>query len=321
MISVIIPVYNAQDTLEACVESVRLQDISDIQIILVDDGSTDDSGDICEAFAQRDNRIKVIHQSNSGPSGARNAGIDIAEGEYLSFIDSDDKVEPTYLSYLLSLIHYDSRCKISQANHWIQRNGKLTCNAPDDGKITIFSRSEAAQAVLFQDKIDVSGCGKLYHRSVFDSIRYPEGRIFEDTWLFGELLKQTDTYVYGSKPQYHYVLRDGSLTRSAYTSRNLEYIEAAEKLANDLIEITPECKTGAIRKVNHARLSVLRYMEHCGKEDKEIRNQLRRQVLEDAETYLNHPQTPRRDRIAVELLKMGLPAFYLGWSLYSRFRV
>ncbi len=320
MISVIIPVYNARDTLSACVKSVQNQDYPNIQIFLVDDGSTDRSGELCEKLALQDQRIQVIHQVNGGPSRARNAGINAAVGEYLSFVDADDIVEPTYLSYLLSLIQTDPDCRICQANHWIQLKKRKNTNSPKEDGITVFSRKDAAEAVLFHDRIDVSAWGKLYHRSVFESLRFPEGKIFEDTWLFGKLLQQTGTYIYGGKPQYHYMLRDGSLTRSAYSSQNLEYIEAAEEMTNDILKITPGCKAGALRRVNHARLSVLRYMENCGKDALDIRESLRQQVLKDAPEYLRDQRTPKRDALAIKLLKMGFPIFYAGWSLYTQLR-
>ena len=320
MISVIIPIYNAEATLAACVKSVLDQDCRDFELLLIDDGSTDRSGTICEELAAQDARIHVIHQANAGVSAARNAGIDASAGEYLCFVDADDAVESTCLSYLLFLLRQDDRCRISQANHWIRRNHGSRLNEPIQNGFAILSQQEAAHAVLLHDRLDVSCWGKLYHRSVFENSRFPEGRIYEDTWLFGELLQKTDTYVYGYQPQYHYILREGSLTRRAFSDENLHYIEAAEKLARDTEQIDPACHTDGVRRINHARFSVLRYMEHCEDAYKATRRQLRAEILRDAPQYIREPQTPRRDRAALLLLRMGLKPFFLGWRLYDSIR-
>ncbi len=320
MISVIVPIYNAEATLVACVKSVLDQDCRDFELLLIDDGSTDRSGTICEELAVKDARIRVIHQANAGVSAARNAGIDASAGEYLCFVDADDAVGPTYLSYLLFLHRQDDRCRISQANHWIRRNHGSRLNEPTQNGFMILSQQEAAHAVLLHDRLDVSCWGKLYHCSVFENSRFPEGRIYEDTWLFGELLQKTDTYVYGYQPQYHYILREGSLTRRAFSDENLQYIEATEKLAKDTEQIDPGCHIDGVRRINHARFSVLRYMEHCEDAYKATRRQLRAEILRDAPQYIREPKTPKRDRVALLLLRMGLTPFFLGWRLYNRIR-
>lgn len=316
LISVIIPVYNTETYLDKCVRSVLMQDYDNFELILVDDGSTDSSSQIMDDLAEQDSRIVVIHKENGGQSSARNVGLDRAKGAYISFVDSDDHVTPDYLSYLLSLFPEDDGCRISACNHLIVRGEHGTENTGEGDRV--LARKEAFEEVLFHGCIDVAPWGKLYRREIFETIRFPEGRIFEDTWLFGSILNATDRISFGSKPCYNYIIRESSTVRKEYSPKNLQYIEAAERLAQEALACSPALKTGAVRRINHARLSVLRYMEHS--EEKELKRTLRREVLHDAPQFIRHPRTPKRDRIAVTLLRAGLRSYYLGWKIYSSLR-
>ena len=320
LISVIIPVYNVEPFLSRCLESVTKQDYQNLEIVVIDDGSTDRSGRICEQWAEKDKRVKVFHKENGGLSDARNAGIDCCTGEYISFVDSDDFLEPTCISYLYELVKRSDLCKLSQANHRIiwENNTEHYYTGDQD---SILSAHDAAEAVLFHDRVNVSAWGKLYHRSVFDDIRYPKGRLFEDTYVFGDVLMKTGTYIYGHIPQYNYMKNNpNSIVSQSFSEKNLEYIEAAERLAQTIQNRYPDLEAGCTRVVNHARLSVLRYMEDCDDQCKPIRENLRQEVLSEAKDYIHFPKTPKRDKLAVLLLRLGFTPFYKGWGLYTRHR-
>ena len=318
LISVIVPVYKVEKYLDRCVESVLSQDCRNIELLLVDDGSPDRCGEMCENWAKKDDRIRVFHKQNGGLSSARNCGLDHACGEYVSFIDSDDWVSNDYLSYLLRLCRDD--CSVTACNHLIIRGGKQKANYETEKDVIVLDARSAYEEVLFHGCVDVSGWGKLYKREVFEKLRYPEGRLFEDTYLFGEILNQTQILVYGSRPCYYYEMHEESIVNKGFSEKNLQYIEAAERLARFAVEADPELRVGAVRRVNHARLSVLRYMEHCDKKYWTIRSELREAVLADAPFYIKDARTPKRDRFAVELLRLGIKPFYLGWNLYGKLR-
>ena len=319
LISVIVPIYNCERYLGRCIESIVQQDYSHFELILVDDGSTDQSGAVCEHWADRDSRIKVFHKENGGQSSARNLGLDRAVGDFISFVDSDDYVTHDYLSFLLSLFPDSDDCSITACNHYIVRNGRPAPSASEDTD-RVFSAKEALENTLFHGCVDISPCGKLYKKAVFEDLRFPEGRIFEDTWLFGEIIARTDRLVFGRRGCYYYVIHDDSTVRKAFSPRNLQYIEAAEKLASDAMKYGQDMRVGGIRRINHARLSVLRYMEHCGKEYLTLKKTLREDILKDAPRYLDDPRTPKRDRIAVALLRRGWFTFYFGWKAYEWIR-
>ena len=321
MISVIVPVFRAESWLDRCVLSILAQDQADLELLLIDDGSPDRCGEMCDRWAEKDPRIHVFHKTNGGQSSARNCGLDRAAGQYIAFVDADDWVEPFYLSYLFSLFpENDEGCMFTACNHTILRNGKEKAACALDEPTKTLSRESAFEDVLFHGCMDVAPWGKLYKREVFDGLRYPEGRLFEDTWLFGDILNTTEYVVFGSKSCYFYEMHDFSTVNQGFREKNLEYIEAAEKLAGDALACDPGLQVAAVRRINHARFSVLRYMENCDARFLATRSELRRQILADASKYTGDSRTPKRDKVAVMLLKPGLRPFYLGWRIYSKLR-
>ena len=317
-VSIIVPVYKVEQYLDRCVKSLINQTYTDIEIILVDDGSPDACPKMCDDWAKKDARIRVEHKQNGGLSDARNAGIDVATGEYLTFIDSDDYVKQTYTEYLMSLFSHSKCAKVTACNHYIVRGDKQSKNAEFEG-VAVFDRKTAFENVLYHDRVDVSACMKLYHRSVFETLRYPVGKQYEDTYLFGEILNMTDEFVYGGTPQYYYIQRDESIVNGAFKPYRLEYIEAAERLV-DFAKAYPDLTDGCIRRLSHARLSVFRYMENCDKEYYELRKKLRRQILATSAVVLANPRTPKRDKVALLLLKLGIKPFFIAWKIYGRIR-
>lgn len=316
LISIITPVYNTEKYLNKCIQSILQQEFGNFELILVDDGSTDGSRRIINDWASKDWRIQPLYKENGGQSSARNMGLDQAKGVYISFVDSDDFIESDYLSYLLSL--FVSNCKVTVCNHFVERGNHKTANSKS--KDRLLSKEEAFEEVLFHGCIDVAPWAKLYKHEVFQTLRFPEGRIFEDTWLFGDILNQTDSVAFGSRCCYNYLVHEQSTVTKKYSERNLQYIEAAKKLALDAMKCDPDMKTGAIRRINHARMSVLRYMEDCEHKDWAMRSEIRNEILKDAPSFINHPRTPKRDQMAIKLLKLGLHPFYTGWRLYSLMR-
>ena len=319
IVSVIVPVYNVAPYLPRCVDSILTQDYHDFELILVDDGATDGSGAICDAYGEKDRRVRVVHQQNGGLSAARNTGIGAASGTYLTFIDADDYVASSYLRYLLTLMGSAEGCKVCQANHFVVRGVKAVPSAPETG-VTVFTQTAACEAVLYHDRVDVSAWGKLYHRSVFDRLRFPAGKLYEDTFLFGHILLQTPVYVYGGQGQYYYVQREDSIVHRGFSPETLSYLDAVEELTATALQIDPALGMACDRRRVHARLSVLRYMDRCPQAYRTERDRLRREALALAPVVCALPRTPRRDRLALTLLRLGWMPFYRGWQLYNRFR-
>jgi len=318
-ISIIVPIYNVERYLEKCVQSLINQTYTDIEIILVDDGSPDDCPKMCDEFCKKDSRIRVIHKQNGGLSDARNVGIDAAVGEYITFVDSDDYVKPTYVEYLMSLFEYCKSAKITACNHYVVRGGKLSRNAVTDD-VFVYDKKQALKKVLYHDKIDVSACMKMYHRSVFSGLRYPVGRLYEDTYVFGDLLDTTDFVVYGGQPQYYYVQRDKSIVNGGFKQSRLHFITAVLKLVKTA-SVYPELHRACIRRITHARLSVLRYMDGCDEKYRAVRRHLRKKALSQAGRVLFDPLAPLADKLALVSLLFGIRPFFIAWKIYSKGRL
>lgn len=191
-ITVIVPVYKVEDYLSQCIESILAQNFQDFELILVDDGSPDTSPDICDQYARRDNRIKVIHQKNGGLSAARNAGIEMAEGEYLCFIDSDDLISPVYCSTLYD-VAVMTNCKMV-ACQMLRFNDKqeITTSLPmlKNEKISIMEYNCFLKKQMDKE-IEMGACNRLFHRTIFEKIRFAHGKLHEDIIFAGDLLAES----------------------------------------------------------------------------------------------------------------------------------
>lgn len=241
MISVIVPVYNVEEYIRPCLESICAQTFNALEIIIIDDGSTDRSGGICDEYAERDSRIRVVHQENRGLSAARNKGLDMATCELVGFVDSDDRIEPDMYKVL-----YENLCKydadISTCAH-----DRTEVREGDTFAPFLRSRVEAMLAVLKDPYVSVYAWNKLYRKKLFDGVRYPEGMLYEDSYIILDLLEAADRMVSTTAPLYHYTLREKSITVRAYHTGEEDRVRSAEKIMmlakNKYSELIPIAKT------------------------------------------------------------------------------
>ena len=199
LFSVIIPVYNVEMTLDRCVESVLNQGLSDMEVILVDDGSPDGCPAKCDEWARKDSRIKVVHKANGGLSDARNAGIEIAKGEYITFVDSDDWVLPDTYKPLLTWLELRGSCDILEFPVEQESSTRLSLKI-DNG---VFSSAKE----YWEDTMawnHTYACNKIYRRTLFDEARFPVGKVFEDVWTLPLLLEKNPQVATLSLGGYHY---------------------------------------------------------------------------------------------------------------------
>ena len=201
LVSVIVPVYNSEDYLEQCVKSLIGQTYNNLEIILVDDGSTDKSGAICEYFKSCDGRIIVIHQENRGVSYARNTALMIAKGEWISFVDSDDTVELTYIERLWQLC-YENNVQVSLC-------GGHKKNDDNENEISILTTKE----YMLNHQKQYAVWGHLWNRKLFENIFFPIGKLSEDVAIIYKLLYRAKEIVISTEKLYHVTKREGSLSR------------------------------------------------------------------------------------------------------------
>ncbi len=210
LVSVIIPVYNVQDYLIRCVESILNQSYRNIEIILVDDGSTDNSPVLCDGLAKRDNRITVLHQANAGVSAARNAGIDIAEGDFVAFVDSDDFAQPDMLETMIS--GFSDGVDIVRCAYRKYFDDKSTADVTD-ARETILESQDYLN-IMFSDEALNSNCWcKMYRKSVIDGIRFPISyKVGEDNYFNYQVVKNANKVHVCSKIVYNYYINQESAT-------------------------------------------------------------------------------------------------------------
>ena len=222
MISVIIPVYNVEQYLPQCVESILAQTYQRLEIILVDDGSTDGSGRLCDALAQRDGRIRVIHKPNGGLSDARNAGTEACNGEFVFYLDSDDYLEQDAIMALVR-IQSESQAEIVIGNYSYTYADHEDIAQPDTGTIQKYTRKEAI-SLLMQGKLQTFAWGKLIRADIAKRHPFPVGKLFEDHFWTHLVFQDCETVVYSSKPMVHYRQRGNSISYT-FNLKRLDIIE------------------------------------------------------------------------------------------------
>ncbi|MEO2652605.1 glycosyltransferase family 2 protein, partial [Enterococcus mundtii] len=254
-ISIIVPVYKVEKYLKKCVDSIIAQTFTDIEIILVDDGSPDDSGKICDEYAVQDKRIKVIHKENGGLSSARNAGIEMAKGKYLGFIDSDDYIAEDMFEILYDqLLDYDADiATIGMIDVYENKETKVN----NLKLVEVLDQKDAIKAVLDSTDVYAYAVNKLYKKELFDTVRYPIGKIVEDAFIIMDLLLQCDRIVTNTEQKYYYYRRNDSITGLSFSTKNFDVIEAWEKNGELVKNAYPELSDSIHRRICWAYFDVL----------------------------------------------------------------
>lgn len=220
IVSVIVPVYNVAAYVAECIDSILAQDYTYLDIILVNDGSTDNSGSICVEYAKRDKRIRVIHQQNAGLSAARNTGLENILGKYIAFVDSDDVLHPSYVSALLStLVENDVNLVMCDMLKFAHERP-----TPEvDKNCEILTAKKTIERFLRGEWW--SACAKLYRKEQFEHIRFPVGRNNEDYAILAQVFDLCTSIVYLKSPLYFYRTREGSITRSQLNNHSFDEID------------------------------------------------------------------------------------------------
>lgn len=227
LITVVLPIYNVAKWLDTCIQSIVKQTYRNLQIILVDDGSTDESPAICEHWAAKDSRINVVHQRNAGLSAARNTGLRLRKGEYICFVDSDDYVEYEYVEHMLNTARTEHADMVVCNVRKEDENGNAPAGEadPDFETKTLANRQYLAYALQSSWK-HIVAWNKLYKSEIWDDLTYPVGKIHEDEFVFAQLVARCHRVACINDVLYHYVQHDGSIMSKKYSIKNLDKIEA-----------------------------------------------------------------------------------------------
>lgn len=254
MISVIIPVYNVEKYLDRCMRSVLDQTYGDLEVLLVDDGSTDSSGQMCDAYQNMDARVHSFHKQNGGLSDARNYGIDRAVGEFLFFVDSDDWIHTRTLEILHDKIA-EHHADIAVCEYREVSEEEVILDAPvGDVPCAVYREREVFRPLFEKNTKTVVAWNKLYRREVFGDVRYPKGKLHEDEYVIHELLYRAGSLVWCEVPLYYYLKRNSSITGNMKKQNILDGWGALQSRQNFLKE------KGLPREAQETQIIMLSYV-------------------------------------------------------------
>ncbi len=222
LVSVVVPAYNIENYIKKCLDSLVNQTYKNLEILVIDDGSTDGTGRICDEVARKDERVKVFHRTNEGLSEARNFGISKARGEYVALVDGDDYVDEDFVKDMWEAIE-EAGADIAICGY----------NTKMPRRETILGREAVKRLLIQQENMEIVAWNKLYRRRVIGDIKYPKGEKYEDTLTTYKILAWAEEVVYVDKALYHYVVREGSIMGASKTE---ERLAARERAAEEAID-------------------------------------------------------------------------------------
>ena len=319
LISIIVPIYNAEKVIKRCIESISRQSYEMLEIILVDDGSTDQSLEICEDMSEKDSRIKIIHQNNGGVSRARNTGLKKATGQYIMMVDSDDYLYERAVELMLREI---KKNKADLAICGFERGMDEAFPFSIDLSLesSVIDNREALNRIYKNDYCAlqyVAPWAKLYARRLFDNIIYPEGKIFEDIGTTYLLMLQCEKIAVGYQSKYNYIFHDNSIVNSKFKISKLDMIEMTDKMATDVLQKYPDMKDAVMSRRVYSRISTLNQMIN-EKGYLNIKKQLMTFIYDNAQCVLKNKKVPKRDKIAICLLRVDYNLYKIIWKIYRK---
>lgn len=316
LISVIVPIYNVEKYINKCIDSIINQTYTNLEIILVDDGSPDNCGKICDEYAKKDNRIKVIHKENGGLSDARNVGIKNAKGMYITVVDSDDYIEQKYIEILYKSIK-ENETDIAIGSHKvIYENGTIIDKSTNEENV--IESKNVLKRILYDEGIDLSAWAKLYKKELFYSIQYPKDRLYEDAATTYKLIDASNKISIISKPIYNYMIRNNSITNNDFSKKKMDLIISTEEMATYIKEKYPDLEKATKRRLMYAYLSTLTQLSKSKQKYPNEQKQLIDYIKKNGKEFMLDNDAPMRDKIAIISLSFGFWFYKLSWRLYEK---
>lgn len=313
-VSVIIPVYKVEQYLPACLDSVSNQTFQDFELILVDDGSPDTCGAMCDAYAQEHPNTKVIHQQNMGLSEARNQGVKIATGEYVTFIDSDDYVSADYLAYLVYLTEkYDAEVSVSEkVSFWDDKQPQVRSREEKDCQLD----TVPALIQICYNKVPICAWGKLYKRYLVEKYPYPKGELYEDTATTYKIVGAVKSIAYGTRQTYFWRQRGGSITHAKIDERHMFGITAGKEQISYMEKYYPEAVAAAkVRCV--MKIIDISYRLVMSKTRDDLFRKTRRELKPLLSAVLRNKKAGLSLKVRAVALYMGRIPYFVISKLYT----
>ncbi len=315
-ISIIIPVYNTEKYLRKCLDSIINQTFIELEIILINDGSTDLSGVICEEYSRIDERIIVLHQENGGVSSARNRGLSIANGKYIGFVDPDDWVEPDMYERLHQLMT-EHQTDIAACGAALESSEGKRLNPVSDLNLTKYNHIEALDTILDTEGFQGYVCNKLFSSDIIKSkpaiLFDTEIHYGEDLLFCCEIIQKCKAIIYDPKPRYHYIIHDSNTTLSKYSEKKLTLLNALDKIISQLSRVDGINTNIFKRFYIQTNINLLMHGIKQQKCTKFRQHHLKRNVIK----YKLTAATKTSIKIPLLLIKINIKLCYLVWNFYT----
>lgn len=319
LISIIVPVYKVEKYLEKCVKSILKQTYTNLEIILVDDGSPDKCGQLCDELAKTDDRIKVFHKENGGLSDARNYGVERANGEYIGFVDSDDYIHECMYEELYKAI---KKSGTSIAECGVTRVYKNTLRPHYEGGdyFLVLDREGYLKEYLENKRLYGSAWCKLIHKDLAKKIKFPIGKIYEDAFYTLELLKIVDRYTLISGNYYYYYIRENSITTRPFSSKDMDYIEIMELISEYTLNKFPIYKEQLLVRLTFAYISIFNQLLEVDNYKRKSEYKILKDKLKDNYfKVLSNKKAPKNLKAAMFLLSANERLYKFMLSKYKKY--
>ena len=310
-VSIIVPIYNLEQYLKICLDSIAEQTYKNLEVLLIDDGSSDGSPQICDQYQEKDERFKAIHKINGGAADARNMALDICTGDYITFVDGDDYITKDFIEHLVFIME-DQGADISICG-WNNVEGeKVEPFCANTKEVKAYDTVSALEVLLYQEEFDSAMWPKLYKKELFEGIRFPKGNLYEDIAIIYQIFMRAQKVGYINYAGYFYLLRESGTTLKKFTKNKMDLIDVVSEMENVILEKYPQLHKAIasriVRASFHIYMQIPETEEFVKERDRieDIIKKRRAMVLKDGRT--------KRGTKAALLLSM------MGFSFFMKFR-
>lgn len=314
LVSVIVPIYNVEECLEECISSILKQTYKTLEIILIDDGSTDQSGELCEEFSGKDERIIVIHKENGGLSDARNKGISRAGGKYIYFVDSDDILSEDAIEIMVSLCEKNhAEIALTGLKHF---KGRFHNKRSKKGGTEILSGKEAVIRMLKRDGFCHEAWGKLYLKKFWGQRMFPEGMLYEDYATIYDVVIKAAKVVYYKEPKYYYRVRENSITRQPVSEKDFVLLDISDNVTKKIISWNPVFEKYAVSMQTATYLKMMKRILDTGfYQYPEVQRRIMVFIKNNGRYMLKSSEVNSLDKIKLITLLLNKGLFYFVYRL------
>ena len=315
LVSIVIPVYNVEKYVAQSIESIINQTYRNIEILIVDDGATDNSGNICDEYQKKDSRITVIHKENGGLSSARNVAMEIAKGEYIFFHDSDDAVAPDIIEAYVNLCkQYDA--EIVMGTTYDFYGELIDYPTTTVKKVSCYEKIEALKMMFMDNELHHCAAGPLFKTALWKGIRFPEGKLYEDHATVFYVAARANRIAYCDDERCYYRMRLDSIMNSHVTERDMTLLDTNDQVARDIVEQFPELAPYVVRMTMVIYLKLYSRILYSGwNKFEEAQRRIKETINKHADEFINSGLASRNDKIKLMTFKMGKLPFYLVYKL------